>query len=356
MFCFSVYLTVLPLGAAEPAPLPVAAPNTARHAVIEPGSSLGEKARVHRFEKLRAGAIKTEKGWNVQDFASSFFNPNREPILVTMKMVCDDPKFLFSNGQVGTFTKAYRIRPMHSQSDNIYLGSPTQSRFCGQWPVGRETNFTGSLEFSSSKPFYYYMLRETEVGLRPDVTAAYFSAWDRWADDVPAAWDDDFKQFVVPYTNYWHNDSDWPVGWYSLLRLKNGTSGPVTYTIRHVPSYGALFDPKRNRVTHYREQVARLSLPAGEEKQVALQDLFGWAADQMSAMEGHLFILPDRDAKTETVIHLSVIPNVSGQRLRLSGHQEPIPPWGNKAWDLLIKNGTVKVFGLPGGEGKPAGE
>jgi len=124
MFCFSVYLTVLPLGAAEPAPLPVAAPNTARHAVIEPGSSLGEKARVHRFEKLRAGAIKTAKGWNVQDFASAFFNPSLEAITVSMKMVSDDPKYRFANGQVGTFTKTYQLRPMQALTDSIYIGNP----------------------------------------------------------------------------------------------------------------------------------------------------------------------------------------------------------------------------------------
>ena len=56
----------------------MAATTTASHAVIPPGSHLGEKALVHRFERLRAGAVKTEKGWNVQDFASSFFNPTVE--------------------------------------------------------------------------------------------------------------------------------------------------------------------------------------------------------------------------------------------------------------------------------------
>ncbi len=197
ILCLLASLMVLPLDAAEPVPLPVAATSTASHAVIAVGKRLGEKALVHRFEKLRAGAIKTEKGWNVQDFASAFFNPNREAITVTMTMVSDDPKFVFSNGKAGTYKKAYGLRPMQSQSDNIYIGSPA---FEGPWPwpVPRKTNFTGSVEFCGSKPFYYYMLRETDVGEKPDATDAYFTAWGPWRVDVPVAWDDDLRQFVVP--------------------------------------------------------------------------------------------------------------------------------------------------------------
>ncbi len=114
--CLLVGLAVLPLGGAEPAPFLVAATGTASHAVIEAGDHLGEKAIVHRFEKLRAGAIKTEKGWNVQDFASGFFNPNREAIIISMTMVSDNPNFRFTNGQVGTFTKAYKLWPMRGRS------------------------------------------------------------------------------------------------------------------------------------------------------------------------------------------------------------------------------------------------
>ena len=58
------------------------------------------------------GRSRPPTGWNVQDFASSFFNPHPEEITVTMKMVSDDPKFLFANGQVGTYTKTYKLRPM----------------------------------------------------------------------------------------------------------------------------------------------------------------------------------------------------------------------------------------------------
>ena len=171
---------------------------------------------------------------------------------------------------------------------------------------------------------------------------------------MPVAWDDDLKQFVVPYTNYWHNDTDWPVGWYSLLSLKNGTNGPVTYTLRHVPSYAMQFDPRHSHLTRYHEQVVRVVLQSGEEKKITLQDLFGWAADQMMAMEGHLFILPNRDAKTDTVVRFSVIPNASGERLHMPGRPECIPACGNKAWQTMIESGTIKVSDVSTGEDKPA--
>jgi len=116
MGCF-----VLSLSAAESAKPPAAATDTAAHAVLQTGKKLGEKATTHRFEKLRAGAIKTEKGWNVQDFATSLFNPNSEEITVTWKMISDDPNFVFANGQVGTYTKTYQLKPMFGCTDNVYI-------------------------------------------------------------------------------------------------------------------------------------------------------------------------------------------------------------------------------------------
>jgi hypothetical protein len=313
ILCLLAGLVALPVGAAEPASLPVASTSTASHAVVPAGRCPGEKALVHRFERLRAGAIKTDSGWNVQDFASSFFNPTLGEITVSMKMVSDNQDFHFANGQTGTYTKSYKVRPMQGCTDNIYLGSPSFGK--PDWPVARGTNFTGSVEFSSSTPFYYYMLRETEIGEKPDATEAYFAAWKPWVDDVPAAWDEDLGQFVVPYTNYWHNETDWPIGWHSLLTLKNNTDKPVTYTLKHIPFYGGQFNPKNRQVSRYKEQVVRVLLQGREEKKATLQQQFGWATDQMSSMEGCLLVKPDRaDAKRGTTLRFSVIPNDSGQR------------------------------------------
>jgi hypothetical protein len=314
LFWLVTVLTAPSSHAAEPAPPSAAMTETASHAVVQAGKRLGEKATTHRFEKIRAGALKTERGWNVQDFASSFFNPTSQEITVTMKMVSDNPKFVFANGQVGTYTKSYTLRSMQGETDNIYIGSPAFGK--PQWPVAPKTNFTGSVEFSGTKSFYYYFLRETEVGEAVDTTDAYFSAWKPWQDDVPAAWDDDLKQFVIPYTNYWHNEKSWPIGWHSVLTLKNNTGNPVTYALKHIPYYGAQFNPKNGQITHYREQIVQVVLQNGEQKKVTLQDLFGWPTGQMSSMEGCLLIRPSRlDARASTSIRFSVRPNDSGERL-----------------------------------------
>jgi hypothetical protein len=280
---------------------------------LKNGVELGDKAERHRYVNLRAGAIKTEKGWSVVDFASSFFNPNSEEITVAMTMISDDPKFVFTNGQVGTYTKSYKLRPMQGTTDNIYIGSPKFGK--PEWPVAPLTDFIGSIEFISSQPFYYYLLT-TGIGEASDATDAYFAAWKPWRDTVRAAWDLNLRQFVIPYTNYWHNENNWPVGWHSVLTLKNQTDQPVTYTVKHIPYYGGQFNPKDGKVTRYQEQVVHVILQKGEEKKVTLQELFGWAADQMSSMEGCLLISPNcSDAKTGTAIELSVVPNDSGEPL-----------------------------------------
>ena len=72
----------------------------------------GEKATYYRFEKLRSGAIKTEKGCTIQDFAPFYFNPNSVPITVTMTMVSDDPNFVFTNGRIGTYTKTLVLQSL----------------------------------------------------------------------------------------------------------------------------------------------------------------------------------------------------------------------------------------------------
>ena len=175
--CSLAVLSALSLCAAEPSTPPAAAMDTASHAVLQAEKS-ERKPPLTASRDYVPELIKTANGWNVQDFASSFFNSNSEEITVTMKMVSDDPKFVFANGQVGTYTKTVKLRPMQGETDNIYIGSPTFGK--PEWPVAPQTNFTGSVEFSSSKPFYYYFLRETEVGEAPDATDAYFAGWKPW--------------------------------------------------------------------------------------------------------------------------------------------------------------------------------
>ena len=104
--------------------------------------------------------------------------------------------------------------------------------------------------------------------------------------------------------------------WHSELTLKNNTDQPVTYTPKHIPYYGSQVNAKSGQVTRYQEQVVEVLLQKGEERKMTLQDRFGWAADQMSSMEGCLLVKPSsREARTRTDIRFSVLPNASGQRL-----------------------------------------
>ena len=274
-----------------------------------------EKSTHFRFDHLRAGAIRTAQGWwNVQDFAHSLFNPNSEEIIIDLKMISDDPKFVFANGQVGTYTKAYHLKPFFGITDNVYLCPVFESLSPKpNWPVPSRSNFTGSVEFSSSKPFYYFMLHETPEGVSPDLVKAYFMAWDPCEYDEPAVWDNDMNKLVIQYTNYWHDENTWRVGWHSELEIRNNTNQLVTYTLDHIPYYGGQYDPGTQQVIKYKEQVVQLTLKPHEAKRLTLMKLFGWG-DKMSSMEGCLLVAPGHaGTKSGTSAGLVIVPNNSGE-------------------------------------------
>ena len=192
---------------------------------------------------------------------------------------------------------------------SVRYSNPTKPN----WPVSSRSNFTGAVEFSSSKPFYYFMLHETPEGVSPDLVKAYFMAWDPCEYDEPAVWDNDLNKFVIQYTNYWHDETSWRVGWYSELDIKNNTDQPMTYTLDHIPYYGGQYDPATPQVVKYKEQVVQLTLKPHEMKKVTLMKLFGWG-DKMSSMEGCLLITPGHPgAKSETSARLLIVPNNSGE-------------------------------------------
>ncbi|MDR3625964.1 MAG: hypothetical protein P4L45_03995 [Ignavibacteriaceae bacterium] len=274
----------------------------------------GEKSTIFRFDKIRSGAIKTDKGWNVQDFATSLFNPDSEEITVTWKMISDDPKFVFANGQVGTYTKTYKLKPMSGITDNVYM-SPIFVPLKRDWPVGPNSNFVGTAEFSSAKPFYFFLLHETPEGVSSDRDSSYFIAWNPCDYKVPGPWDNDLKQFVIPYTNYWHNEKTFVPGWYSEIVLSNNTDHFADYTLKHIPYYGSFYDQQNDQSAVYKEQVVHLELQKHEKKTITLMELFGWPTHQMSAMEGCLLISPDRRDATEsgTTAYILIFPNESGK-------------------------------------------
>jgi hypothetical protein len=57
-----------------------------------------------------------------------------------------------------------------------------------------------------------------------------------------------------------------------------------------------------------------MTLQPHQAKTTTLQQLYGWAENQMSSMEGYLLIRPDRgDVEDKTFIQFLVVPNESGE-------------------------------------------
>jgi hypothetical protein len=275
-----------------------------------------KKDTIFKVGNLRSGSIKTDKGWNVQEFAHSFFNPNPDTITISLKMISDNPAFIFANGQVGIFTKTYTLKPIFGCTDNVFI-SPAFEHYKPNWPVSANSNFTGSVEFSSTKPFYYYMLHQTPIGEGVSIDEAYFAAWNPCEYDEAGVWDKDLDLFVIPYTNYWHNCKIWEVGWNSSLKIKNNTDTTVNYTIRHIPFYGAQYNPENGWITRFEEQVVIVPLQKNGELKVSLMDLYGWSTTQSASMEGCLYVTPDRKEATGkgTTMKLIIVPNESGKPL-----------------------------------------
>jgi hypothetical protein len=277
----------------------------------------------HFFSNLRAGVIKTDKGWNVKDFAVAVMNPNSQEITVTWKLISDDPKFVFRGGSVGTWTRSKTIPPMSGYTYNVYGAySPAfwavhdPENEVTHYAVSRLTNFKGSTEFSSSLPFYVFSGHQFEIqeGTSADPDSGWYSTWNASSFTVPVTWDPDLKQFVIPYTCYWHNVLEFPVGWHSTLFLKNNTDQTITYSIKHVPDYGTLKDPKRVcSAAKYQAQTVEKTLEKGQTLSTTLESLFGWPTDQASMMEGILLIRPNPIiGARKTLVTSSVVPNTDG--------------------------------------------
>ncbi len=150
-----------------------------------------------------------------------------------------------------------------------------------------------------------------------DVAEAYFAAWNPCTYDEAGVWDNDLKQFIIPYTNYWHNETSWTIGWHSTLVISNNTDQPVIYTIKHIPFYGGQYNPNNGWITRFKEQVVEIPVKQNEEIKITLMELYGWSTIQTTSMEGCLLISPDRSEATQsgTMMKLLIVPNKSGKPL-----------------------------------------
>jgi hypothetical protein len=217
-------------------------------AVVENAANLGAKTTHRIYPGMRSGVIRTARGWNAKDFAASLMNPNSTEITVVWKLTSDDPKYTFRDGRVGTWMGRTQIAAMHGTTLNFYAPAaaarydPAVTNF----PVRPLSNFTGSVEFSSTLPFYVFSGHQFESSEHTagDPDMAWFEAWYAGtSDSVPVTWDQELGQFVLPYTNYWHNVREYPTGWHSTLSLKDNTDKTVTYSIQHFVDGGAHRDP-----------------------------------------------------------------------------------------------------------------
>ena len=129
---------ILPTRAQEPSPRPATG--------VGHASQLGEKSTVFRWENMRAGAIKTEKGWTVQDFAPSFFVwPPRWDWSVRSETRPRAPLSTSKarSGQSPDSCHDYeaRLRPVRifneSRSTRCHLPASPALKLSRAWPVAR---------------------------------------------------------------------------------------------------------------------------------------------------------------------------------------------------------------------------
>lgn len=307
----------------------------------------GAKTIDRIYSGMRSGVVRTANGWDAKDFAASLMNPNSEELTVSWKLTSDDPKYVFRDGRVGVWTGTKKIAAMQGATLNFY--SPAaQGRYdpaVTNFPVAALTNFTGSVEFSGSLPFYVFSGHQFESaeGVADDPDMAWYKAWYAGASDVvPAAWDSDLGEFVIPYTNYWHNVREWPTGWHSTLTLKNNTERTVIYSIQHSVNYGRRKDPAEHCVSaEVRNQTVEIALAKGQELSTTLESLFNWPINQTSYLEGILLIRPDLSAAggKGTTVASSMVPNTFG-----TGMCESEPVMSAKMISPVVKtSGIIEV-------------
>lgn len=292
-----------------------------------PPAGNGEKSSFHTFSNLRAGMRQVGNEWEVEDFAFHFANPSDRDIDVEWKIISDDPTLRFVDGQVGTWTKRLPLKPKGYQSLNIIGGEVRD------FVIAPYTFFLGRSEVRGcvrgSSPcvpteFYAYLLPQVPVTRGTDANLAWYEAWDVWSGQVPGPWDAELGAFVVPYTNYWHNVTEFPKGWYSRLTIVNESGSAITYSIKHIPDdySGIASDPASCAFYPFPVepgndgQTASLTVAAGETRRVDLQTLFGWRTDVASYMEGQLVITPsDTSSASRTTVYSDTLPGTGGAPL-----------------------------------------
>ena len=213
-------------------------------------------------------------GYEVRDFFYSVLNPNvfsrngnriNGNIWIQVTLTADDPNFVYINTCVnknaqGRCVGTYKFEPIffnpYTQRER-WLGHAVNmiSTVFPACESGQTFTWRGTVRLESIEkalpwdqntivniqPFYSFnpVKGSAPPGSGQLACVAYKNAWqayDVWGD---VSYDSDIQRLVVPYANFWHNDTAWEKGWQTKVLLRNHTGATVTYTIENHLSDGS---------------------------------------------------------------------------------------------------------------------
>ncbi|MFB3906518.1 MAG: hypothetical protein ACE15E_24005 [Acidobacteriota bacterium] len=177
--------------------------------------------------------------WLVVDAAFKVYNPApvTNAIRSTLTAV-DNPNFEFSDGSRGTYVFDDIIAAPYADlisnggflAGNMFTGAISPP---AEWQPEWTQYFSLTVESLSGQPFYLYGPADGFIaagtGSTPQV--AFHTAWKYFSDYVPVEWDSDIQRWVIPYTNFYHNDTEWPEGWQTIVEVQNSSGGLRSFTL-----------------------------------------------------------------------------------------------------------------------------
>jgi hypothetical protein len=196
-----------------------------------------------RFEYPGMTAFIEGRGsdWRAQDAALSVANASTGQNWVRVTFVADDPNFHYGGtmcqGAVGVCSQNYFApRPVNGYSATERWTGADWNVIGLAFDSDAPFRWTGTIviESENGTPFYSFDPHLfNPVGFGPSIGTALHAAWAAWAADVPSYWDEDLQMFVVPYTNFYHNHTEWQQGWQTNVTITNTSLIPVAVTIEN---------------------------------------------------------------------------------------------------------------------------
>jgi hypothetical protein len=213
-------------------------------------------------------------GYETRDFFYSILNPNvfsqkgnrvNGNIWTQVTLTADDPSFVYINTCVnknaqGQCVGIYKFEPVffnpYTQTERWLghavnmVGTVFPACESGQTFIWRGTVKIESIEKAlpwdqsiivNVQPFYSFspLKASAPLGSGQSACKAYKTAWQAFDVFADVSYDGDIQRLVVPYANFWHNDTVWEKGWQTVVVIRNFTGTRVTYTIENHLSDGS---------------------------------------------------------------------------------------------------------------------